>query len=567
MRFHQSIFSAILFSTLIPVGTAGITNTGNNFLASSGTADSWIGYTSPGTLGIDGDSDFATNFITLGYTATGNGTVNVTGEGSTLTSNNSITVGLNGTGTFNITGGGRVISNGSPLLPAAVFIYIGRNAGSKGYATVDGAGSQWYLPETGMGIGNVPGSMGSLTVRNGGTITLAEGNFSVNYGDLLVTGRDSVTNAASKLEMLTTNAERSFQVAGSGGTATATVSDGGILNTAGINRVGSFLGQDGTLAVTGNGSQWNVRGTLVVGASSGMGTVTVADGGLLSVRGMNSPEGAGDGILSLGGTPSSSNVGTPASVGVLRIGTGGAAGRLNVAEVNGFPGGFNPNYVAADSTIIFNHNESAYAFTNTAGNGILISGSTKVKIEGGTTVFNIPSTYTGGTEISGGKLVVNNTSGSATGTGNLTVGVNGAIGGSGHVGGNAAVAGILDPGNSPGTLTFGKDLTLATTTLTIVQLASGTLYDTVTVGGVLTLGGTLQIELLDGYFPEGGATFDIFDADPAKITGTFDSIQISKPGYTATMDYTTGILTVIPEPAVAMLGVALLPMLMLRRRR
>jgi fibronectin-binding autotransporter adhesin len=74
---------------------------------------------------------------------------------------------------------------------------------------------------------------------------------------------------------------------------------------------------------------------------------------------------------------------------------------------------------------------------------------------GGTTVFGAANTYSGGTTVSRGTLIVTNSSGSGTGTGAVTVAVNGVLGGNGSISGNVDLTGVISPGNSPGKLTTG----------------------------------------------------------------------------------------------------------------
>jgi polygalacturonase len=96
-----------------------------------------------------------------------------------------------------------------------------------------------------------------------------------------------------------------------------------------------------------------------------------------------------------------------------------------------------------------------------------------------------------------GTLLVNNTTGSGTGVGAVTV-VNGAIlGGGGIIGGPVTVNGILAPGNSPGTLTVSNNLIVNGSA--VLQYELGTNSDQTVVSGNLTLGGTLNITDSGGF--------------------------------------------------------------------
>ena len=84
----------------------------------------------------------------------------VTGTGSSWIMSGQLFVGSVGNGTLEILAGGAVISDGST---------IGDSTGSNGQATVDGAGSLWTNTDI-LTIGNDNGTIGSLTLRNGGTV-------------------------------------------------------------------------------------------------------------------------------------------------------------------------------------------------------------------------------------------------------------------------------------------------------------------------------------------------------------------------------------------------------------
>ena len=76
----------------------------------------------------------------------------------------------------------------------------------------------------------------------------------------------------------------------------------------------------------------------------------------------------------------------------------------------------------------------------------------------GSTIMSGANTYSGGTTVSGGTLVVAGPS--PTGTGDVFVASAGTLMGTGTIAGNSAVSGVLKPGNSPGYLSFTKNLAL-----------------------------------------------------------------------------------------------------------
>jgi autotransporter-associated beta strand protein len=96
----------------------------------------------------------------------------------------------------------------------------------------------------------------------------------------------------------------------------------------------------------------------------------------------------------------------------------------------------------------------------------------------GTGILNVLSAniYGGGTSINGGTFLANNSSGSATGTGPVTVNTGAILGGAGFIVPNTGspatntvtISGTVAPGNSSGTLTIGSSSFLSTVT------ASGT---------------------------------------------------------------------------------------------
>jgi len=81
----------------------------------------------------------------------------------------------------------------------------------------------------------------------------------------------------------------------------------------------------------------------------------------------------------------------------------------------------------------------------------------------------------------------------------------------------------------------------------------------------LIYGGDLVVDLYSGFTPTIGQTFALFDFAGTQ-SGTFDSITFQ--GFEGSFDYTTGVLTVVPEPAHAglLLGLLILTGLAIRAR-
>lgn len=151
------------------------------------------------------------------------------------------------------------------------------------------------------------------------------------------------------------------------------------------------------------------------------------------------------------------------------------------------------------------------------------------------------NTYAGGTVINQGTLLVTNTSGSATGTGAVTVDATGTLGGSGFIGANGAlvtttVNGNLNPGDSTladtrDTLTFRGTLTLNSTATTNLEIASLSDFDKVVVtgtgGGVLNLDGTIRLDF---------ATFASSNFASNFTLDVLDWTTINAPGFNVATD-------------------------------
>ncbi len=209
------------------------------------------------------------------------------------------------------------------------------------------------------------------------------------------------------------------------------------------------------------------------------------------------------------------------------------------------------------------------------------------KIGVGVVRFAGANTYAGGTTITEGTLLVDNTTGSGTGTGAVNVDA-GVLGGGGTISGAVTVgdgSGVDDAtlaaGNSIGGLTVGG-LTFDSDGLFDVEVDSDSiLADEVVANGDVALGAgiaELVVTDLGGSALSAGTLFTIIDNVSGTTSGFFngltDGSQLTVGLNTFVINYDGGVggndvtLTIIPEPGVlALLAVGGLLMAQRGRRR
>lgn len=215
--------------------------------------------------------------------------------------------------------------------------------------------------------------------------------------------------------------------------------------------------------------------------------------------------------------------------------------------------------------------------------GLLKQGSGELVLTGN-------NTYTGNTTVTEGRLVVNNTTGSATGNGTVNVQENGVLAGTGAVSGSVVVSGTIAPGNSIGILTTGGqtwnedgnyiwEINNATG-------GGGTGWDLLDIGGTLLVSGTIEnpfIITVDSPFLANvvpGTTYHWTIATTTGVTGfdagkfsidtsqfdfdpNTDDMTITMVGNDLVLNYTA-----IPEPGTwALLGLGVMALVVRRKVR
>ena len=151
----------------------------------------------------------------------------------------------------------------------------------------------------------------------------------------------------------------------------------------------------------------------------------------------------------------------------------------------------------------------------------------------------------------------------------------GLVSGAGGFGGFGTVAfeGGYSPGNSPASVTIQGDLELGAANVLTMELGGSVLgsgYDHLTVDGRASLSGALSVVSLGGFAPTAGQSFELFDFGTWE--GRFSSVRLPTLGsglvWNTSALYSAGTISAqaVPEPA-PILALALPALALLRRRR
>ena len=182
------------------------------------------------------------------------------------------------------------------------------------------------------------------------------------------------------------------------------------------------------------------------------------------------------------------------------------------------------------------------------------------------------ATISGNFNLNGGNIA-----GPAAGNGSLSI--TGNLIGGGTITGNVALLGVFPDGPStqvwfPVFPTSHPQLSLTDATFNI---ASATSYDTVIVHGRILLDpnsdGLLTVNLVDGFTPVAGDSFELFQSTTDTIINDFAGDDFATLPGNLTWNWvpstgTLSVLAVVPEPAdyALIFGASLLGLLLLRRR-
>jgi autotransporter-associated beta strand protein len=541
-------------------GSAGLTKTGNGRLVLSG-ANTYTGPTtiSAGTLSVGATSNLGAASAGLVFNGgtlqvTGTSLTSISGIGHTVTFNASKTAGFdidNAANTFTVN---QVLNQSSGgLTKAGAGTLVLNQANTFTGATTVAGGTLVLDYGSGQDNRKLANPITALTL-NGGNLVLRGGSYpegasatstAANTGNTIsregVGATSTINLGAISLGTLSTLAIADGGVAGPIAQSSSTTTNG--ILAAGAITVGSnFAAKSGSNIVA-----YSIPLANQYTSGAGASTPTVVN------------EWIGGGTLS-----------STLSSYALRISNSGNSDVLNIGSANFqvinsgtilYGGGADHKFTINGTGRLTpsNGNQALIVNTNTGTltvNALLCStgASTLVKSGAGTLVVGSANTYSGPNYVMQGTLLVNNTTGSGTGTGPVSVQSGATLGGTGTIGGDTTIAHwgklTFNLSTDPGThdkleLATGKKLTFAgDSALTITSSGTPTtgLFTLVTApGGIsgsapatvnLPVGWTAGAPYIDGNDLKinitstggGGSAYDTWKTANS-VTGTPDQDQ------------------------------------------
>lgn len=149
------------------------------------------------------------------------------------------------------------------------------------------------------------------------------------------------------------------------------------------------------------------------------------------------------------------------------------------------------------------------------------------------------NTFSGGTTISEGVLMVNNTTSSGLGTGDVNIFAGGTLSGKGSITGSVTVneGGVIAPGNNEaGTFTVNNNVTILQGAILSVEIDKTTSKnDLLAVTGTLNMAGKLKVDWLNNSVPAAG---DVFQIVTGTVVGMPSEIIPAVPGADLEWDLT-----------------------------
>jgi autotransporter-associated beta strand protein len=415
---------------------------------------------------IDGSSTLTINGTTIDISAAGNTAINanLAGASALLTKSGTGTLTLNGSNTYaggtQITGGTVVVGSSTALGNSSGAVTL--NPGSGNTATLRSGASDLTLANNivlssgttafdtnsnNTTLSGVLSSVGALSKTGTGILTLTANNthtggITISAGGIALSGSGALADSEA-MNLAASGTSFDISAISASGETIASIA-GASGSSIGLGSKTLTVGGDNT-STTFSGSMGGTGGALV---KTGSGTLTLAGGNTYT------------------GT-------TTITAGGLQIGNGGTTGSLSTSST-----------ITNNGVLTFNRSNNLaqgtdFSATAIGGSGSLVQSGT------GNLTLSSANTYSGGTTLNSGTLVLNNST--AIGTGALTI--NG-----GSLNNTSGASITLTSNNSQSwngnfAFTGTNDLNLGTGAVTLGNSASRT----VTVNsGNLTVGGVIS---------------------------------------------------------------------------
>jgi autotransporter-associated beta strand protein len=239
----------------------------------------------------------------------------------------------------------------------------------------------------------------------------------------------------------------------------------------------------------------------------------------------------------------------------------------SLADADGTPAGH--RVLLGSGTLTLGGNNKSTTFS-----GIISGTGSLIKTGSGTFTLAGANAYTGATMITSGTLKLVDGGSIAGGVIDVYAGVfdvsslsgyslsaGKTIKGNGSIIGSLTVLGTIAPGDSAGILNT-ADVTFGNGSLLSIELAGNAAgeFDVLNSSGTITLlsGSELILSLIGGYIPNRGDSFDILNFTSLSGEFTVTDLPTLSNGYYWDTDnlYTTGVITLVPEPAELIMLIA-----------
>ena len=409
----------------------------------------------------------------LGLTKAGVGTL-ILGGANTYTGATTVSAGTLQTSVSN------VISDSSALsVSAGATFKLGGNdtvasiAGSGNYSL--GANTLTFGDTSNQTVSGTISGTGALVKNGSGSIALSgnntySGGTTISTGTIQIGDNNALGSGSLKLGVSGTTASIAFtstdatdrtisNVLGTfaGSSAIYTFGSAGSGNLTFTNTTSAALGSVRTFTVN---NSWTSFANAFTGASDG---ITKAGTGTLILAGNNTYTGA-----------------TTINAGTLQIGNGGATGSLSTSSA-----------ITVNGTLAFNRTGDVVQGTNFSSASISGIGSL-VQNGAGTLTLNAANTYSGGTTLNTGTLVIGNTA--AAGTGTITQSSGSSLlkfDTTGTVSNNMSIYNVV----SNQTMTLSGSITAQNTTYDVASGTTLSINGTISGSGGVTKNGTGTLTL------------------------------------------------------------------------